>query len=216
MKLNMEQDRHSKCDEIITFDRKSIVAIDVDQTLYDFDNEIREAFFELALENDDKTLLRGAYSTNVEWRNLTDVLGTDIAIEAINRVHDKTLSMIPFLKAADVCYKLSKKYEIRYVTSRLNCYQAVTEDWLYYNNFPDGEVICSTHEKMPHVKDCRYLIDDRPKTIIEFVTDSWWGMSRQAFGLWTPYNRNLTDIKNVYLAPTWKGIQFYLERKGLI
>lgn len=206
------------------------IAIDVDQTLYDFDSQIREAFFELALERDDKSLLRGAYSTNMEWRNLTDVLGEDIAYEAINRVHDKAMKMRPFENSAFVCNKLAKNHNIKYVTSRYDRYKAETEDWLYYNNFPDGEVICSTHEKGPHLNDCRYLIDDRPKTIIEFVTDSHWKKSegekcinpnyekkeRKAFGLWTSYNRNLTDIRNVYLAPTWTGICYYLKRKGLV
>lgn len=210
-------------------EHKETIAIDIDQTLYDFDNQIRETFFEMSLEYDNKSLLRGAYSTNMEWRNLTDVLGADLAYEAIERVHDKTIKMQPFPNAAETCRKLSRKYTIKYVTSRYEKYQAKTEDWLYYKDFPDGDVICSTHDKAPHLKDCRYLIDDRPKTIIEFVTNFEWILEdkfgegpaeetrqRKAFGLWTPYNRNLTDIKNVYLAPNWTGIKFYLERKGLI
>ena len=39
---------------------------------------------------------------------------------------------------------------------------------------------------------------------------------RLAFGLWFPYNQALTDIKNVLLAPTWLGIRYYLEKKGVL
>lgn len=205
------------------------IAIDIDQTLYDFDNQIREAFFEMALESGDKSLLRGAYSTNMEWRNLTDVLGVEIGMKAIERVHDRTLKQVPFANAVNVCQKLALKHKIKYVTSRYDKYYEDTYAWLGFWGFPEGEIICSTHDKAPHLKDCRYLIDDRPKTIIEFVTNFEWILEdkfgegpaeetrqRKAFGLWTPYNRNLTDIKNVYLAPNWTGIKFYLERKGLI
>lgn len=193
------------------------IAIDIDQTLYDFDSEVREAFFELALEREDKSLLRGAYSTNMEWRNLTDVLGEKIGLEAIQKVHNKTMEQVPFKGSVETVQRLSEHFKIIYVTSRYDKFQHATEDWLHYNEFPYGRVICSTHDKKPHLEDSQYLIDDRPKTIIEFVTtENKRGMPRKAFGLWTNYNRNLTDIKNVYLAPTWKGIAFYLERKGLL
>lgn len=195
------------------------IAIDIDQTLYDFDSEVREAFFELALEREDKSLLRGAYSTNMEWRNLTDVLGAEIGLDAINKVHERTMEQTPFKGSVETVQKLSENFKILYVTSRENRFQRPTEDWLYYNEFPYGKVICCSHDKAPYLKDCKYLIDDRPKTIIEFVTtpgDKPGNGERKAFGLWTNYNRNLTDIDNVYLAPTWRGIEYYLERKGLI
>lgn len=199
----------------------SEIIIDIDQTLYDFDSEVREEFFELAIERLDKSLLKGAYSTNMEWRNLTDVLGNEVALEAIGRVHDRTLKQHAFKGSVDTCCALAQKgHTIRYVTSRLKKYQEDTEEWLFQWGFPTGEVICSTHDKAEHFKDAQYLIDDRPRTIINFLYDPLYkpenGSERKAFGLWTSYNRNLTDIDNVYLAPTWNGIRFYLERKGLL
>lgn len=207
--------------------KMAIVAVDIDQTLYDFDAQIREAFFELAIERDDKSLLRGAYSTNMEWRNLTDVLGVETALEAIHWVHDRTRKQIPFQGAEKTINKLwTAGHEIKYVTSRREKYRSDTEDWLFYDYmFPSGEVICSEHDKSEHLFNCQYLIDDRPYTIVNFVYDYEWqyrqeiGLEdgdRKAFGIWTPYNRNLTDIKGVYLAPTWRGLDFYLERKGVI
>ena len=85
------------------------------------------------------------------------------------------------------------------------------------------------------MKDCQYLIDDRPKTCIEFVFDFEWeernrevalGYSdpqsvydenvRRAFVKSYPYNQNLTDISHLYLAPTWAGLNFYLAGKGVL
>jgi FMN phosphatase YigB (HAD superfamily) len=198
----------------------SIVAVDLDMTLYNFDAEVREAFFELAIKNDDKTILRGAYSTNMEWRNLTDVLGPKMAYEAIELVHERTLEQEAFKGSADAVSKLWwAGHEIRYVTGRLEKHKPNTKSWLAEQGFPVGEVICA-HDKKEHIEDCQYLIDDRPKTLVDFVTDFDWrtnspNLERKAFGLWTSYNRNLTDVKNIYLAPTWRGIDFYLERKGL-
>jgi hypothetical protein len=39
---------------------------------------------------------------------------------------------------------------------------------------------------------------------------------RKGFGIHAPHNTNLTDVKNVYLAPTWAGLNYYLVRKGLL
>lgn len=202
------------------------IAIDIDETLYSFDDAVREAFFEMSIEADDKSIRKGAYSLNQEWRNLTDVLGAELALEAIDRVHSKTINQIPFKNAPEVCVKLGQAgHTIKYVTSRKDEYQTNTEKWLKFWEFPKGEVICSTHDKTEHIRDCQYLIDDRPKTIIEFITDFTWRLSygsqnkereRKAFGLWRPYNHNLTDVKNVLLAPTWSGIEFYLKRKGVL
>lgn len=186
-------------------------------TLFDFDAAIREEFVLMAIEKKDKSYLKGAYSTNMEWRNLTDVLGEDVAYEAINRVHDNQLIYEPFKDASLTLKELAHTFKIKYVTSRYERYYDSTEAWLSENNFPEGEIICSTHDKIPHLNDCRYLIDDRPKTIIKFLHDPLWdGEQRLAFGLWTKYNAALTDIDNLYLAPNWLGIHFYLRRKGVL
>lgn len=203
----------------------TIIAVDVDDTLYDFGSQVREAFFEMAIESGDKTLLKGAYSGYHEWRDLSDVFDWRIVSSAIERVHERQDKYAPFLDSVNTLSMLADKFTIKYVTSRYDRHYDVTADWLSMWGFPKGELICSTHNKTPHLTDCQYLIDDRPKTIIDFVTDFTWKnthgseskeKARKAFGLWTPYNRNLTDIRNVYLAPTWFGIGYYLQRKGLI
>jgi len=208
------------------------IAIDVDNTLYPFDQECREAFFEMALEKDDREYLKGAYAPQVEWRSLGDVLGFEALLEAIEKVHDQTLSQVPYKGAVRVVQRIKEEgHTIKYVTTRNDKYWSDTYEWLMQTGFPGGEVFCSDQDKTQFISNCQYIIDDRPKTILDFIYDHEWkenqdtlcqlGMQdepkvRKAFGLWFPYNQALTDVRNVLLAPTWRGLEYYLERKGII
>lgn len=201
-----------------------------DDTLYPFGDAVREEFFRMAVEKDDRSILKGAYAPFTEWRSLSDSLEGELVYEAILRVHDRTLHQTPFKNAAVTLWDLKAKgHEILYITSRLDKYHEDTAGWLADHDFPvepEDELKCIQGSKIPHMRDCKYLIDDRPQTVIDFVTDyvwqNWHGSEiqpeneRKAFGLWFPYNQALTDIKNVYLAPNWYGIRYYLKRKGLI
>jgi len=205
------------------------IACDIDDTLYPFGNAVRDEFFRMAEEYDDKSILKAAYAPHVEWRSLSDSLpDSDLVYEAILRVHNKTIEQVPF----DYCVKtlwelINSGHEIIYITSRKDKYHEPTEQWLNEWEFPTpSNLICVQDSKIPHIRDCKYLIDDRPQTVLDFVTDYTWkrwtaghsveGRDRKAFGLWLPYNQALTDVKNVYLAPGWFGINFYLQRKNII
>jgi hypothetical protein len=205
------------------------IACDVDDTLYDFNIKIREEFFKMAIEYEDKEILKGAYMPFVEWRSLTDSLGVELAKTAISRVHsnESILSQMPYPNSVEIMNEISNHgHEVIYISSRLESCHDATEQWLKNTGFPDGEVFCVTSSKAPYIKDCQYLIDDRPSTIADFVTDYTWKKwngstenarkPRVAFGLWYNYNQALTDIDNVYLAPTWYGLSYYLKKKGLI
>lgn len=207
----------------------SIIAVDIDDTLYDFNTAIRDEFFKMAMEYDDRSILKGAYTPHVEWRSLSDSLESEIVYEAIQRVHkdESILSQKPFNHACDTLWALSDNgHEILYISSRRDeCYEATVE-WLTEHYFPNQDnLICVSGPKAPHITSVQYLIDDRPQTVVDFVTDYTWKRSRNtlvkenqrmAFGLWFPYNQALTDVKNVYLAPSWLGIEYYLKRKGLL
>lgn len=205
------------------------IAIDIDDTLYDFNIKIREEFFKMSIEFEDKEILKGAYMPFVEWRSLTDSLGVEIAKKAISRVHsdESIISQKPYPNAVEVVNEIAKHdYEIIYISSREESCHDATEIWLKQAGFPAGELFCVTSSKASYVKDCQYLIDDRPSTIADFVTDYTWKKwngstenarkPRIAFGLWYTYNQALTDLNNVYLAPTWYGLSYYLKKKGLI
>lgn len=197
-------------------------AIDVDETLYSFGDEVRNVFFDLAKETGDKKYLKGAYSSFAEWRDLTDAIDLDIALLAISKVHINQERYTPFKGAVETVRDLAHAgYEIKYVTTRDKTFYGQTKVWLAQNKFPLGDIRCVGQDKNGHMTDCQYLIDDRPKTLLDFMYDHRWKMNkeenqRKAFGLWKWYNRNLTDIDNVYLSPTWRGIRYYLEYKNVL
>lgn len=194
------------------------IGIDIDETVYSFSDAIRDVFFNLAEERKDKSILRLAYSNNLEWRNLVDH-DKKIAYEAIERVHENTSYYVPFEGCVKTLNKIyASGHEILYVGSRKQKHHSATEDFLYTHDFPAGTLICADPQKPKneYLGKCKYLIDDRPKTIVEFLKeDSFYG-ERKAFGLWRSYNQNLTDLDNLYLAPTWYSLEYYLKRKGVL
>jgi hypothetical protein len=206
------------------------VAVDIDDTLYDFGIKIREEFFKMAIEYDDRELLKGAYAPHLEWRSLSDSLSEEIVSEAIDRVHadESILIQTPYEYCVDTLWNIKDSgHEIIYISSRKEKSHMATWEWLSYWNFPDAtleNVLCVQSDKAPYLLYCQYLIDDRPNTVADFVGNYTWRKShgnspekqRKAFGLWFPYNQALTDLKNVYLAPSWFGIEYYLKRKGVI
>ena len=135
----------------------------------------------------------------------------------------------PYENAVDVLNDLAEQHEIFYISNRSTEAGGATEAWLEHWGFPQAPLIATMEDKQPYLSECQYLIDDRAKTLVEFIYNfNWqytWGSieeegskkyQRKAFGLLFEYNRNLTDIPNVYLAPTWAGIRYYLEKKGVL
>lgn len=197
------------------------IAIDIDETLYSFDSALRDVVFEIAEERDDKSVLKLAYSNNHEWRNLVDH-DKELAFEAIERVHSNCLEYDVFPGVHETLWAIkNSSVQIKYVSHRKSVHQRNTELWIALQDLPNGEVVCAdpTQSKSHYLYDCSYLIDDRPRTLLDFLYKEDWlysGEPRKAFGLWRPYNQNLTEINNLYLAPTWKGLNYYLRRKGVI
>jgi hypothetical protein len=210
------------------------IAVDIDSTLYDFDTPAREGFLKLAEKYDDETLFRGAYEPWTEWRSPADACGLDRWLEVIAEVHrpEVILSREPFPGAVGTCQALEAEgHELMFISARDGSAEEATERWLRDKGFleQNAEVLCS-HDKAQHMAECQYLIDDRPKTAINFVTDFNWQLrfrandlvnivgngKRKAFLLMYPYNAALTDAEDMYLAPTWAGINYYLVRKGVL
>ena len=135
---------------------------------------------------------------------------------------------IPFPGAADTIRALWREgASILYISNRDEKSEKATYEWLKQHKFPIEEnskackLVCTMEDKLELVSDCQYIIDDRPKTLVEFVYDYDWqhdheGEQRQGFGILSPYNENLTDIPNIYLAPSWAGLNYYLVNKGLL
>jgi 5'(3')-deoxyribonucleotidase len=196
------------------------VAIDVDSTLYDFESPMRQAFLDLAFESGDKeTYFKGGYQSWVEWRSPSDVCGPDAFVKALERVHspDVIMEQPPFPHAYEVVQELASEHDVYFISNRSEgseVYDA-TYEWIETNILGDPELICTTESKRRWLEDTNYLIDDRPKTLIEFIYG--YGPPRsKAFGLMFEYNRNLTDLDDIYLAPTWHGLEYYLKDKGVL
>lgn len=206
-----------------------MIAVDIDSTLYDFAGPARQAFLDLALKHGEKEeYFKGGYQSWVEWRSPADVCGPEAFQEVLDIVHSP--EVIKAQKAYEgsqtVITDLAEEHEMFYISNRAPEARIATEEWLFeINEFPRAEVICMMEDKSPYLSECRYLIDDRAKTLVHFIHDFNWqytygslnpAMPRKAFGLLFEYNRNLTDIPNIYLAPTWAGIRYYLEKKGVL
>lgn len=209
------------------------IAVDLDDTLYDFGSVAKDALFSLAHKRGDKSLFRGMYSPVTQWRHPNDY-APDTWTEAIKLSHkpEVIMAQYPFPGAAATLSALSNKgHKIMYISNRDEKTWGATRSWLEFNKFPipasrttfgPVELICTMEDKLPLMEDCRYLIDDRPRTLVLFTRDYKWHRShgspeeRVAFGRQTPYNENLTDVPNIYLAPSWSGIGYYLVREGLL
>lgn len=206
-----------------------MIAVDIDSTLYDFATPARQAFLDLALKHGEKEeYFRGGYQSWVEWRSPSDVCGPDAFQEVLDIVHSPRviLSQDPYPNAKEVLREIvAEGHEIFYISNRSKDAVDATEEWLWSNDFPEAELIATMEDKQPYLCECQYLIDDRAKTLVQFVEDFQWKYTngalskeneRKAFGLLFPYNQNLTDIPNIYLAPTWPGLRYYLQRKGVL
>lgn len=211
------------------------IAVDIDSTLYDFETPAREAFLTLAEKYDDPSIRQGAYHPWTEWRSPADVCGVEIWLEAIALCHDADaiLQQVPFAGAVETCQALANEgHELMYISNRVTEAEDATGEWLANHGFFEGgkepRLVVTTGDKKPYLQPCQYLIDDRLKTSIEFVYDYEWQYSidmrnlpveehkRRAFVKAYQYNQAATDVPGLYLAPTWSGLNIYLQSKGVL
>lgn len=159
------------------------IAIDIDSTLYDFETPAREACFKLWRDTGDETYKVGAYASwGSEWRAPADILGLDRWLKAISVVHDSEIikSQVPFDGAVETCKMLMERgHTLIYITNRATETEEATREWLEsYGFLPTGDhdhtLVVTTEDKRPHVSECQYIIDDRLKTVVEFVYDHDW------------------------------------------
>lgn len=222
------------------------IAVDIDDTLYSFTNLAREKFVDYAIERGEDHLKRGAYCAWVEWRSPADVISLDYWMEIIRECHRPEIirEQVPYKGAVETLWELVRGgYDLTYITDRSPEAGLATAEWLYDCDFPihtearDGEAegtcdgasikfLCGHYSsKAPYLHDCQYIIDDRPKNLVDFIYDFNWKhrhgstnaeMARKGFGIFGEYNRGLTDIPGVYLAPNWKLLRQYMIEHGVL
>lgn len=157
--------------------------------IYDFETPAREAMLRLYKETGDRSFKEGAYHPWTEWRSPADVLTDENGsiqrwLDAIALCHDADVieSMKPFDGAVETCQALiAAGHELLYISNRATEAADATERWLDKNGFLDAsfdeiepKVLCLMGDKAPHIADCQYIIDDRLKTVVEFVHDYDW------------------------------------------
>lgn len=201
------------------------IAVDIDDTLYSFRDAAIQAMAEMLMdpsvpEDEKEKINRALYTPWSQWRTPHDMLG-QTWMDIIDIVHDdeKILGQQPYQHAVHVMRALADSgSRFIYISNRATETYDATGQWLVDNGFPCRQydkLVCTAGDKRPHMQDCKYLIDDRAKTLVQFVTDPDW-TGRKAFGLLKPYNENLTDVPGVKLASTWSGLALFFEREGLL
>lgn len=211
----------------------SKIGVDIDDSLYSFGSLARNVLADEAARTGDKLLERAAYAEWPEWRSPVDLLGTEEWLRIIALCHDEEMIRVqqPFEGAVELLTELAEEHELVYVSTRDTERYMATKEWLTNNLFPDGELVCSGQDKNIYLKSCQYLIDDRPKNLIQFVYDPYWvqaatdaansseeyeATKRVGFGLLHSYNRSLTDVPNIYLAPNWTLLRTFMEKTRLL
>lgn len=204
------------------------VAVDIDDNLYSFTDLARQVLADQAVKTGDNLLKVAAYASWPEWRSPPDILGLDRWLDIIEICHDDDmiLSQDPYPGAADVLAELAAQHMLVYVSNRSTERQGSTQDWLNKHGFPSGRLVCAAHhDKRTYITDCQYIIDDRPKNLVDFVYDYEWKFKhgsqqnpRLGFGLSTEYNAGLTDIPGIYLAPprNWQLLRHYLVKTNVL
>lgn len=201
------------------------IAIDIDDTLTSFQDTARSIFVDMALERGDKRYQRGAYCAWGEWRSPVDVSDDDIWPLVIERCHsdENILAQTPFPDAMETLRELAEDYHLRYVSNRRETAHDATFEWLSMHDFPvtDHCLTCTMRSKSELLGTVQYLVDDRPKTLVEFVYDFHWqqrhpSMARRAFGIYMPYNAALTDVPGIKLAPNWKLLRRYMIEQEIL
>lgn len=200
-----------------------IIGVDVDDTLYSFAQAAREELADWT-GPDRERFRSAAYAQWTDWRS-ADELCDGRFFDVIKKVHSDAVikRQKPFPGSKKVLKELDEAgHRMRYITSRDGKCKTATADWLFdVCGFPEGELICSYDDKIPRISDCRYIIDDRPKTLVQFVYDFQYKYKhgsehkkRMGFGIHATQNMSLTDVPGIYLAPTWGLLRRYLVEKG--
>jgi hypothetical protein len=199
----------------------SKIAVDIDDSLYSFNDLAQEMMTQVTLQNGEDLFQRGAYSSWNEWRTPADLFQNEwqSIIDLCHRDHI-IRSQIPFKNAVTTLRKIfDSGNDIIYISNRSESAYDATYEWLQAHGFPQAKsLICTTENKASFIADCQYIIDDRPKTLVEFVYDYNWReeatVARKGFGLFCEYNRALTDVPGIYLAPNWTLLEKYIKEKS--
>lgn len=204
------------------------IGVDCDDTLYSFTALARNVLAKRAAESPNTQYMGAAYALWPEWRTPVDLLGLGTWLDVIDECHsdDAILAQIPYPGASEALWELAEQgHELVYLSSRNERCHTATSYWLGASRMPDGVLTCTGHDKTEHLAQCQFLVDDRPSTLVRFVYDFDWKnrfgsqngkKERKAFGLMTDFNRSLTDVPGISLAPNWNLLRHHFIKSGIL
>ncbi len=184
--------------------KQNIVIIDVDNTIHESDITLNLASMELF-----NSPFR--WCQQPEWyTGGDDALTMEQACKVFDRVLDREMIFLtkPYIGAKEGLDLIqSLGYEVRYYTDRRPHAHADTYDWLVEHGLPNPDSLKCCSDKraaLAEVKDSIVtVVDDRVRTLL--YAQYTLGVEK-VFSLRHPYNRNLSDAPNIYLAGTWKEL----------
>lgn len=194
------------------------IAIDIDDTLTSFNDLAKKVIWKRFRETGDKVYKGYVYASLSQWRTPLDILTKDEWISIVNECHspENIAQNIPFAGSVEIINELAKNNEIYYVSNRAPRTYKDTVAWLRNSGYPNPETVICLADKPKIdfflIQDIDYIIDDRPKTLVEF---SYFKNNAKSFGLLTEYNTSLTDLDNIYLAHDWYGLAYFLEKENI-
>src|ERR1700752_1373949 len=154
-----------------------IIGIDLDDTLYSFCAAARAELAEWDGPEAEQ-FRKAAYTIWTDWRSADDLCGGGV-MKVIERVHEdeSILSQEPFPDAVDTVRALDEAgHRLVYISSRdPKCWKA-TYQWLDEGGVPvpGRDLSCTEGRKTPPLAGVQCIMDDRPKTLVEFVYDFQW------------------------------------------
>jgi hypothetical protein len=199
-------------------DSKPILMVDVDDTVYGF----KALFARKALEIwgvDIKIDSQDAWACLFESMLIIDEQQGQEPGEAFRVTLDACFAAsviednTPHEGAAGVLRRLSRTYEIFYVTDRPESAAEATRAWLEAGAFPSTENLVCTTDKREWMDERKgqiaSIIDDRPRTLIHALR--FLGCEH-VHALHNAWNSDLADVEDVYIARTWSEIGENIER----
>ena len=190
---------------------RNIVIVDIDNTVHESDITMKRASMEL-FNSPFK------WCQQPEWYVFGDEqMPLEHGLKVFNRMHDRDMIFLtdPYVGSIEGLHAIADAgYEIKYFTDRKPEAQADTVDWLEKYGMPNAEAVTCCKDKRAELAEIKdqivTIIDDRPRTLIYSKFEL--GIPK-VYSLKHPYNRNLTDIPDIFLRDTWKELTetFMLE-----
>lgn len=179
--------------------RKSIIAVDIDSTLYPFIDLWRKVA---------KSDFNVTFPTVMHWGQcITSFESFDDAMESIKICHsnENIREAAPYKNAARALIELMyEDFDIWYYTDRDEKTERATRFWLAVNNFPVPSNLVICKDKRDDLKRVRNelftLIDDRPRTLIHGLHNL---NLTNVYSIQHTYNENLKDIPGVNIFDDW-------------